>query len=52
MADFPQQFVSRSPVPSTIPSATEALAERRDDLAVTLNDLCQRGPLPAIDALG
>jgi DNA polymerase-3 subunit epsilon len=29
-----------------------ALAERLDDLVVTLHDLRQRGPLPAIDGLG
>jgi len=30
----------------------DALAQRLDDLVVTLDDLRQRGPLPAIDALG
>lgn len=30
----------------------ESLAERLDDLAVALDDLRQRGPLPAIDKLG
>jgi hypothetical protein len=29
----------------------DALAERLDDLTVTLRDLCQRGPLPRIDGL-
>jgi hypothetical protein len=30
----------------------EALAARLDELVVTLRDLRQRGPLPAIDGLG
>ena len=32
--------------------AADALERRLDELVVTLDDLRQRGPLPAIDGLG